>query len=158
MDKNSGAFLKKLRTEHNYTQSQVARQLGITRQAYAYYETHNAIPDLPILTQLAALYDVSVRTFFNYYPPEATICVAEPEHYQAQSYFSDIYPEYLSFFSQQDNLRKYHYLKPSEKKLLFMFHKLSDEMQEELLQYACFKAASHLGLRQPSDSPGKETD
>lgn len=142
MPKTPGVFLKELRLEHHFTQTQVAKRLGITRQAYAYYETHDTMPDLQILTNLAALYDISVRTFLNYYPPEAAVSIAEPKHYRSPACEKNVISEYLTYYSQQENMKKYHYLKPSEKKLLFMFQKLNEDEQYELLQWAYFKSTA----------------
>jgi len=144
MSKTPGVFLKELRLEHHYTQTQVAKKLGITRQAYAYYETQDTVPDLQILTKLAELYNISVRTFLGYYPADSTICVAENSSYRTTACEQDLLTEYLAYYSQHDNMKKYHYLKPSEKKLLFMFQKMNERDQCELMQWAYFKISPQI--------------
>lgn len=54
--------LRKLRLEANLTQQQVADKLGITRQAYGYYESEKAKrePDQKSTQKLAELFNVSV--------------------------------------------------------------------------------------------------
>ena len=43
------ANLKRLRTDHDYTQTKIAKMLNISRQAYSNYETGNRSPDLDML-------------------------------------------------------------------------------------------------------------
>ena len=40
--------LRRLRTDHDYTQTQIGDKLNISRQAYSNYETGKRIPDLDI--------------------------------------------------------------------------------------------------------------
>lgn len=143
MQGNLGEFLKKFRCEHHFTQTQIAAGLGITRQAYAYYENCNSLPDLTILMKLADLYDVSVQVFLDYYPGNQADRIAEEEEYQTCIQQQAFYPEYLAFYSEHDNMKKYHYLDSSEKKLLFLFRKLTVPEQSELLNWAYFKSTSH---------------
>lgn len=49
-----------LRKHIGLTQKEIADQLGISRQAYANYETGNREPDLSTLKQLADIFSVSV--------------------------------------------------------------------------------------------------
>lgn len=133
-------FLKNLRLQHHLTQQQVAHKLGITRQAYAYYENHNTIPDLEIIIKLSTLYNISIRTFLKYYPADSPAQLAEPHPYRTHFEKHDIYPEYLTFFSQHDNMKKYHHLNIPEKKMIFMFQKLSEEEQNELIRLAYLKS------------------
>lgn len=53
--------LKKLRLNKKLTQQDVANMLGITRQAYGYYEseTSKREPDLATVNRLAEIFDVS---------------------------------------------------------------------------------------------------
>ena len=52
--------LKELRTKNNYSQTYVAEQLNISRQAISRWENGNATPDLDNLILLAKLYNTSV--------------------------------------------------------------------------------------------------
>lgn len=52
--------LKELRTKNNYSQTYVAEQLKISRQAISRWENGNATPDLDNLILLAKLYNTSV--------------------------------------------------------------------------------------------------
>lgn len=68
--------LKELRTKNNYSQTYVAEQLNISRQAISRWENGNATPDLDNLILLAKLYNTSVDDILgvqteDIYPEEA---------------------------------------------------------------------------------------
>lgn len=52
--------LKKLRKENGCTQEDVAKNLGLTKSAYGYYEQGKTVPDAHTLSKLANIFDVSV--------------------------------------------------------------------------------------------------
>lgn len=51
--------LSEIRNEFGYSQSEVAKYLGITRQAYGHYETGVREPDNTTIVKLSKFYDVS---------------------------------------------------------------------------------------------------
>ena len=51
--------LKELRTENNYTQTEIATKLGIRQQSYVRYENGSGEPSLGTLIAIAKLYNVS---------------------------------------------------------------------------------------------------
>nr|WP_294490892.1 helix-turn-helix transcriptional regulator [uncultured Mediterraneibacter sp.] len=53
--------LRRLRTDHNYTQTQIGKKLNISRQAYSNYETGKRIPDLDMLIRIADIYHVTIE-------------------------------------------------------------------------------------------------
>ena len=52
--------LKQLRTENDVSQSDIAKLLDVTRQAYSRYERGDREPDLEMLCKLADYYGVTV--------------------------------------------------------------------------------------------------
>ncbi len=54
------ANLKKLRTEHGYSQKALADLLGITQQAIYKYENLSVEPDIQTLIKIADIFNVSV--------------------------------------------------------------------------------------------------
>ena len=56
-----GKEIKKLRTERELTQDQLAEKLNVTRQAVSNWETGKTQPDLETLTALADIFEVSVE-------------------------------------------------------------------------------------------------
>ena len=78
---NIPAKLKELRIKNNYSQTYVAEQLNISRQAISRWENGNATPDLDNLILLAKLYNTSVDDILgvqneNSYPEE-TVTVSQ---------------------------------------------------------------------------------
>ena len=55
------ANLRRLRNDHNYTQTQLGKKLNISRQAYSNYETGKRIPDVDMLIRIADIYHVSLE-------------------------------------------------------------------------------------------------
>ena len=55
------ANLRRLRSDHDYTQAQISDKLNISRQAYSNYETGKRIPDLDILIRIADIYHVTLE-------------------------------------------------------------------------------------------------
>ncbi len=64
MSNNFGAILRRLRTEKNMSQQQLAQRLYVNRSSVANWENGRRIPDIILLTRLAQLLqvDVSVLT------------------------------------------------------------------------------------------------
>lgn len=52
--------LKHYRTKYNYSQSEIAKKIDITQQAYANYENGNRLPNIEILIKIADIYDISL--------------------------------------------------------------------------------------------------
>lgn len=53
--------LRKLRDDYNYTQTQIAEKLNISRQAYSNYETGKRIPDIDMLIRIADIYQITLE-------------------------------------------------------------------------------------------------
>lgn len=62
---NLGNLLRRARRFYGYTQKAVAKQLGISRTAYTYYETGKSLPSIITLKKLAEIFRL---------PPEAIFC------------------------------------------------------------------------------------
>ncbi|MBQ3707744.1 MAG: helix-turn-helix transcriptional regulator [Clostridia bacterium] len=57
-----GGYLARLRKRADMTQSEVADRLNVTRQAVSKYETGDSFPDISILTDIAAVFGVTVES------------------------------------------------------------------------------------------------
>lgn len=53
--------LRNLRDDYNYTQTQIAEKLNISRQAYSNYETGKRIPDIDLLIRIADIYQITLE-------------------------------------------------------------------------------------------------
>lgn len=51
--------LRKLRTDHGYTQQQVADMLGVNKTTYSHYELGNRQPNVDKLEKLARFYHLT---------------------------------------------------------------------------------------------------
>lgn len=61
----TGLFLKKLRTEKNLTQEQLAEKFNISRRSVSRWETGSNLPDIDIMIELADFYEIEIRELFN---------------------------------------------------------------------------------------------
>ncbi|PEM77222.1 helix-turn-helix domain-containing protein [Bacillus pseudomycoides] len=57
---NLGLQLKKLRESKNFSQEDVARKVGVTRQAVYKWESNKSYPDIDNLILLSKLYEVTI--------------------------------------------------------------------------------------------------
>ncbi|MFQ6830021.1 MAG: helix-turn-helix transcriptional regulator [Acutalibacter sp.] len=57
--------LKKFRKEAHFSQEQIARQLGVNRATYTYYETGKTTPSVEDLYLLSQLYGRAMEEFFQ---------------------------------------------------------------------------------------------
>ena len=57
---NFGEHLKEMRISFNYTQKQVASNIGITERNYQRYEANDQRPSFDIIISLADFYNVSL--------------------------------------------------------------------------------------------------
>lgn len=61
MDKDALAErIKQLRIQHDWTQADIAKKLGITKTAYSHYETGTNVPSLPKIIDIAKLFNCSI--------------------------------------------------------------------------------------------------
>lgn len=58
-------IIKYLREKHNYSQSQVAEALDVSRQAYIKYETGEVEPPVVVIRRLSRLYSVSYKELID---------------------------------------------------------------------------------------------
>ena len=56
--------LREYRTEGNYRQKDLAKKIGVTRQAYGFYESGMAKPPLDKAKKLADIFVVSIEDIF----------------------------------------------------------------------------------------------
>jgi len=63
--KRIGSFLRELRTEKSLTQEQLAERLNVSGRTVSRWENGNNMPDLSIIVELAAFYDIDIRELLN---------------------------------------------------------------------------------------------
>ena len=62
---NINENIKRLRTERNLTQQEVADQLFVTRQCISRWEGGKTIPDIKSMEQLALVFNCSINDIFE---------------------------------------------------------------------------------------------
>jgi len=60
-----GKKLKELRKIENWTQEEVAKKLGVSKQTYSHYENEQRRPSLDTIRQLAVVYQVNIDDIFS---------------------------------------------------------------------------------------------
>jgi transcriptional regulator with XRE-family HTH domain len=64
-----GAYISKLRKDHDLTQSQLADLLNVTRQAVSKWEMGDSFPDISLLPNLSELFHITVDQLVNHGEP-----------------------------------------------------------------------------------------
>lgn len=72
-----GAIIKKLRTNNNITQEQLATAVGVTPQAISRWEAEGGYPDIELLPLIAEFFSVSTDELLGYKKSEREECLAE---------------------------------------------------------------------------------
>lgn len=65
MKKSLGEKIKELRMQKMYSQSEIAKVLGVSRAIISYIESDEKMPSLPLLKRLAKLFEVSLDYLVN---------------------------------------------------------------------------------------------
>lgn len=60
-----GTKLRELRKKEGWTQEEVAKKLGVSKQTYSHYENENRKPSLDTIRQLAKIYQVDIDIIFS---------------------------------------------------------------------------------------------
>lgn len=58
-------YLQFLRKSNQYTQDDLAKELGISRQAISKWETGTTIPNLEVLLKISKLYDITINDILD---------------------------------------------------------------------------------------------
>ena len=79
-DKAVADILRIYRKSNRMTQKRVADYLGVSRSAYAKYETMMRMPSIGVIIRLAALYNTSLDDFFSpLYDEVSSVAVAKSD-------------------------------------------------------------------------------
>ncbi|MDY2627183.1 MAG: helix-turn-helix transcriptional regulator [Lachnospiraceae bacterium] len=61
---NFGAQIKKMRKERKLTQEQMAKELGVSRQAVSNWENDRNLPDIEMLILISRVFHISLDNLF----------------------------------------------------------------------------------------------
>lgn len=73
-----GKNLKRLRTEHNITQKELADYLGVTPKAVSFYELDQRMPPPELIIKIVDRFNVTIDFLFGYEPDKPTIATLSP--------------------------------------------------------------------------------
>ncbi len=106
-----GEKLKKLRTDKNLTQDQLAKKLYVTRTAISKWESDRGYPNIDSLKQISKFFSLTVDELLS---GEELLSIAEQENHQKEKYFRDLVYALLDlsalmllllpFFAQNSNM------------------------------------------------------
>lgn len=132
-------ILVKLRTDNRYTQDQIARMLGISRQSYIKYEAGEVEPTVEMIRKLSQFYsvpyDVLIDNKFNLfetkYPNEKPVFCSVADSHPVYTNSSTSFD--TKYFSEQlDYLKEV--ITSLQKKLFFMnFQETSQQENKNVL-------------------------
>lgn len=61
----TGELIRSLRTKNKLTQKQLAEQINVSDKAVSKWETGKGCPDISLLTELAAVFQMDLQTILN---------------------------------------------------------------------------------------------
>ena len=103
--------LRNLRIRHNFTQQDIAKELGISQQAYANYENSNRVPPIKTLEKIASVFHISLETLLS------TIESDELQDETIEEFLNKSYTSFHATKNAKTLLKKYGFeeLKENEK-------------------------------------------
>ena len=125
--------LKELRKAHSYTQDYVAGALGVVRQTYANYETGLRTPNYETLFKLSGLYGVSLDDLM-----QISVELDQDEYFKSPepTKSTDDVKEFLEFFNNPKNAKRFRNFSNLERELLYYFGKIDSPDQWALVEFA----------------------
>lgn len=103
--------LRNLRIRHNFTQQDIAKELGISQQAYANYENSNRVPPVKTLEKIASIFNISLETLLS---------TIESDELQDETIEEFLNKSYTSFHATKNTktlLKKYGFSELKENEL-----------------------------------------
>lgn len=144
--------LRKLRTEKNFTQEQVAQLLAVSPQSVSRWECGNTLPEVTLLPEIAKIYAVTVDDLFR------ESCLAYPNYaqrllavYEASGKFEDYVAarrEFQKLFTTgaytRDDLRSYgilnqYLMQHSADEAMLQFNRVLDAPERDTVYYSTWR-------------------
>jgi transcriptional regulator with XRE-family HTH domain len=96
-----GDKIKTLRTEHNMTQPDLAKELGVTVRTVAYYENNERQPKKTLIVEICKLFNVTTDYLLS--DDESFLVDAEDEHgYRGKKKAEEFIRETNTLFAYQE--------------------------------------------------------
>ncbi len=137
------AKLLELRQQFNYSQTEVADYLGMTREGYSHYERNSREPNLEALMRLSRLYKIDISELIN----EKTVPVPDKDMNNGSSSTEDSsvntitnnINHFLKIFTGRNSNLNLTDISKDDIAVLAEYKKLSKEGQKEVQQFIKFK-------------------
>ena len=137
------AKLLELRQQFNYSQTEVADYLGMTREGYSHYERNSREPNLEALMRLSRLYKIDISELIN----EKTVPVPDKDMNNGSSSTEDSsvntitnnINHFLKIFTGRNSNLNLTDISKDDIAVLAEYKKLSKEGQKEVAQFIKFK-------------------
>lgn len=137
------AKLVELRQQYNFSQTEVADYLGMTREGYSHYERNSREPNLESLMRLSRLYKIDISELIN----EKTIPVPDKVMNKDSSStptlsnntITDNINHFLKIFTGRNSSLNLTDISKDDISVLAQYKKLDNQGQKEVQQFINFK-------------------
>ena len=137
------AKLVELRQQYNFSQTEVADYLGMTREGYSHYERNSREPNLEALMRLSRLYKIDISELIN----EKTIPVPNKDMDSGSSSTEDSSANtitnninhFLKIFTGRNSNLNLTDISKDDIAVLAQYKKLDKQCQKEVRQFIKFK-------------------
>ncbi|MCI9441241.1 MAG: helix-turn-helix transcriptional regulator [Ruminococcus sp.] len=139
------AKLVELRQQYNFSQTEVADYLGMTREGYSHYERNSREPSLESLMRLSRLYKIDISELIN----EKTIPVPDRDRdmdsglpktaVSSANTITDNINHFLKIFTGKNSNLNLTDISKDDIAVLAQYKKLDKQCQREVQQFIKFK-------------------
>lgn len=137
------AKLVELRQQYNFSQTEVADYLGMTREGYSHYERNSREPNLESLMRLSRLYKIDISELIN----EKTIPVPDKVMNKDSSStttlsnntITDNINHFLKIFTGRNSSLNLTDISKDDISVLAQYKRLDKQGQKEVQQFINFK-------------------
>lgn len=137
------AKLVELRQQYNFSQTEVADYLGMTREGYSHYERNSREPNLESLMRLSRLYKINISELIN----EKTIPVPDKVMNKDSSStptlsnntITDNINHFLKIFTGRNSSLNLTDISKDDISVLAQYKRLDKQGQKEVQQFINFK-------------------
>lgn len=137
------AKLVELRQQLNYSQSEVADYLGMTREGYSHYERNVREPNLEALMKLSRLYNIDISVLIN----EKTVPIPDSvpsgnndmNNASSANAITNNINHFLKIFTGKNSSLDLTEISKEDIAVLAQYKKLNKQCQKEVRQFIQFK-------------------
>lgn len=137
------AKLVELRQQYNFSQTEVADYLGMTREGYSHYERNSREPSLESLMRLSRLYKIDISELINDktvpVPDRAMDSGSPKTAVSSANTITDNINHFLKIFTGKNSNLNLTDISKDDIAVLAQYKKLDKQCQREVQQFIKFK-------------------